>query len=397
MKLLFVVQRYGEQVAGGAESHCRSFATRLASRGHSVDVATSCAVSYVDWANYYPSGKDNLDGVNIFRFPVLTPRPADFFGPLNTRVVWGNKKSSIHLQKTWMTFQGPYLPELGLWLRQNSPSYDRVIFFTYLYYTTWAGISSIPGSVPAILHPTAHEEPSFFLELFDTTLRHVDAFAFSTPEEKALVKARLGGHLPYSSEIGIGIELDITADSNRFRQNYPIGQRPYLLFLGRVDPGKGSQEILDYFLAYKQRNKSDLALVLIGDKVTQVPDHKDIISTGFVDEQTKKDAISGALALVQPSYFESFSLSLVEAWAQNIPALVQGRCDVLAGQAFRSGGGIPYRGFAEFEQGLTLLIENPHIAKDLGSKGRKFVEEKYSWDTVLAKYERFLYLANTTK
>ncbi len=298
-----------------------------------------------------------------------------------------------------MLVKGPlsFYPELVPWLLQNSLNYDRVIFFTYLYYTTWAGISSIPGSIPVILHPTAHDEPPFFLDLFDTTLRHVDAFAFSTPEEKELVKTRLGGYLPYSSEIGIGIELDITANSDRFRQSYSIGQRPYLLFLGRVDPGKGSQEILDYFLAYKQRNKSDLALVIVGDKVTQVPNHKDIISTGFVDEQTKKDAISGALALVQPSYFESFSLSLVEVWAQNIPALVQGRCDVLAGQAFRSGGGIPYRGFAEFEQGLSLLIENPHIAKDLGSKGRKFVEKKYSWDVVLDKYERFLYLSKPTK
>ena len=63
MRLLFVVQRYGHEVAGGAEQHCREFATRLAARGHHVEVATSCARNYQDWANWYPEGQSELDGV----------------------------------------------------------------------------------------------------------------------------------------------------------------------------------------------------------------------------------------------------------------------------------------------------------------------------------------------
>ena len=111
--------------------------------------------------------------------------------------------------------------------------------------------------------------------------------------------------------------------------------------------------------------------------------------TGAVDEATKEAAIAGCLALVQPSYFESLSMVLLEAWAHRRPALVQGRCDVLVGQARRSGGAIPYTGFAEFEAAVDL-VSSPGLGTELGVAGRPFVEERYGWDDVLSRYERFL-------
>ncbi len=74
MRLLFVVQRYGAEVAGGSETFCRSFATRLAGRGHVVEVLTSCATSYLDWADVYAPGTETLDGVRVHRLPVARTR-----------------------------------------------------------------------------------------------------------------------------------------------------------------------------------------------------------------------------------------------------------------------------------------------------------------------------------
>ncbi len=53
MRLLFVTQRYGREVAGGAELACRQYASHLAARGHEVDALSSCAKSYRDWADFY--------------------------------------------------------------------------------------------------------------------------------------------------------------------------------------------------------------------------------------------------------------------------------------------------------------------------------------------------------
>ncbi len=86
MKLLFVVQRYGADIAGGAEQACRLFAERLASAGHEVTVVSTQARNYADWANEMPGGESELNGVRVWREPVARARPAPLFGPLYQRV-----------------------------------------------------------------------------------------------------------------------------------------------------------------------------------------------------------------------------------------------------------------------------------------------------------------------
>jgi len=390
MRLLFVVQRYGEDVAGGAERACREYASHLVARGHEVSVATSRARSYVDWANEYPEGTAELDGVAVRRFSVARPRDADAFTHLNARVLTAPYTVAPLLQREWLRFQGPELPALAPWLRSNAHEFDAVICFTYLYWPTWATLDAIAGSVPTLLHPLAHDEPALALPLFADDLFHrPDALVFLTEEEQHLVVERFAIEQP-TMVAGVGVDLDAATDAAAFRAHYGLGDRPYLVFVGRLDPGKGSDEIFDFFVAYKQRNPGPLALVIVGEPVKPLPHHREVVTTGFVDEETKSSSIAGAFALVQPSYFESFSIVLVEAWAQGKPALVQGYCDVLDGQARRSGGAIPYKGYAEFEAALDLLVEDPDLASRMGEHGRRYVEERYAWEVVLSGYEAFV-------
>jgi len=392
MRLLFVVQRYGPQVAGGAEMCCREYASRLAARGHDVDVLTTCAVSYVDWANALPAGVEVIDGVNVHRLPVRRPRNNDLFGLLNARTVAGCKPVPLYLQVEWMRAQGPLVEDIARWLEDRAAGYDAVVFFTYLYYTTWAGLPAAAGLVPTILHPTAHDEPPLYLPLFDMVFRLPDAFGFLTEEEGDLVRRRFRTRRP-SRVVGIGVDLDARGDEAAFRAAFDLGDRPYLVYVGRLDPHKGTDELYDFFAAYKRRNPGPLALVVVGEPVKAAPEHTDLLVTGFVDESVKRGAIEGALALVHPSYFESFSMVLSEAWSQSKPALVQGHCEVLAGQARRSGGALPYVGYAEFEAALDLLIEEPALRAELGQSGRRYVESRYAWEKVLDGYEDLLALA----
>ncbi len=69
MKIAFIIQRYGETIAGGAEMLCRRVAERLA-REHEVEVLTTCAVDYVTWANQLEPGTETVNGIPVRRFPV---------------------------------------------------------------------------------------------------------------------------------------------------------------------------------------------------------------------------------------------------------------------------------------------------------------------------------------
>lgn len=389
MRLLFVVQRYGADVAGGAELCCREYATRMAGRGHDVEVLTSCALSYVDWADFFPPGTEEMDGVRVHRLPVRRPRDNRLFGPLNIRVLSGPRQAPVYVQREWVWAQGPRLDGFEAWLNDRAATYDVVAFFTYLYFTTWTGLPVAADIVPTVLHPTAHHEPQLGLSLFDPTFRLPDAFGFLSEEERDLVRRRFRVRRP-SAVLGIGVDLEARGDEAAFRREHGLGERPYLVYVGRLDPQKGSDELYGFFSAYKRRNPGPLALVLVGEPVKPVPPHPDVVVTGFVDDHTKRSALEGALALVHPSYFESFSMVLTEAWAQRKPALVQRHCDVLHGQARRSEGAIPYHGFAEFEEAVDLLVGDEALQRRLAENGRRYVERRYQWPDVLDRYERLL-------
>ena len=241
------------------------------------------------------------------------------------------------MQEEWLRAQGPAVVGLAAWLSTHALEYDTVIFFTYLFTTCWAGLPAVAGRVPTVLHATAHDEPYFWLPAFDTVLRLPSAYAWSTVEECDLLARRGAGRRP-GAVIGVGISSAERGDPGRFRARLPaLGDHPYLVYVGRITPGKGALELHDFFTTYKRARPGPLRLVLVGERGVVLPEHPDVISTGYVDDATRADAMAGAVALVMPSRFESFSMVLGEVWAQGRPALVQGHSDVLAGQTRRGG------------------------------------------------------------
>lgn len=389
MRVLFVVQRYGADIAGGSEQCCRAFAERLAARGHHVEVATSCAREYTDWANVFDPGEDVVNGVRVHRFPIDRQRDGDVFKDLDARVVWGAGATSWRDQEAWIDEVGPRTTALPDYLYSRASDFDLMAFFTYLYYPTVRGLPAVAGRTATLLQPTAHLEPQLSVPLFNQLFRLPDGMAFLTDEESALVTSRFG-HRPSEAIVGVGCDLDVEGDGDRFRQRHRLGNDPFLLSIGRVDVWKGTLEAFDYFAAFKDRNPSNLRLVIVGDRIMDVPEHPDVMLTGFLDETEKADAIAACTAFVQPSYFESFSMALSEAWALRKPALVQGRCDVLSGQARRAGGALRYDGFAEFEAAVQILLDNPALCDQLGNDGRDYVARTYAWDVVMDSYEDLL-------
>lgn len=358
------------------------FAEHLAERGHEVHVLTSTAHEYTTWRNEYPAVDSVINDVTVHRLPVRTERTPEIFGPMHSWMIHGPKPTPTFQQRRWADLTGPQVDGLEGWLQTNAPHFDVAIFMTYMYTTTTRGLTAAAGRVPTILQPTAHDEPSIWIPLFETVLRMPDAFLYFTTEERAIVERRLRRGT-VGSVVGIGVSNYEVADPQLFRIAHGLDDSPFLLYVGRVDSGKGTVEAAKFFAEYQRRNHSDLKLVVAGEVIAEMPQHPDIFYTGFLDERMKRSAMAGSMALLQPSYFESFSIVLCESWMQGRPALVQGRCDVLAGQVGRAGGGLPYVGYASFETSVDFIRSNPDVAAAMGQSGRRFVQQQYGWSEVL--------------
>lgn len=393
MRILYSVQRYGEEIVGGSETACRLFAENLVKHGHEVTVLTSCAVSYVDWKDHFAVGDSTLNGVHVRRLPVAHLRDSNRFSELHEQILKRVDDVTTGEQYEWLDAMGPVLKNHSTELRKLSSYSDVAVFMTYLYPTTVFGLSALAGEIPTILQPTAHDEPPAHLSIFRRVFHSPDAFLFLTEEEREIVE-RIQHVKTHGHVTGIGMDLSQKAVNGQdFRQKHDLGNDPYIVYVGRIDTFKGVAELLRYFVEFKGRNPSSLRLVLAGEQVMELPDVEDIRHVGFLSDAEKADAIAGSIALVQPSPFESFSIVLCEAWLQSRPVLVQGYSEVLTGQARRSQGGLPYSGFAEFEGCLLRLMNDSALASELGANGRKYVLDNYDWDVVIDRFEQTVAIA----
>ena len=380
MNVAFVVQRYGLEINGGAELHCRWIAEHMARRWN-IEVLTTRAYDYVTWADHYPAGTEIVNGVTVRRFSVPRPRDPDRFGRLQNFIL--ESEHSEKDERDWLEEEGPASPELLAFIRRHADDYDYFIFFSYRYWHSYWGIRSVPKK--AILVPTAEHDPVIDLKIFKDLVRLPRAFLYNSEEERAMIQTLSGNEAVPGIVTGVGTEIPADADAERFRRNHGI-RKPYLLYLGRIDQNKGFPQLFDYFLKFKKETESEAGLVLIGNSILPIPPHADIFALGFRPEQDKFDALAGAEALIMPSFYESLSMVTLEAWAMGRPVLANARCEVLQGQCRRSNGGLYYENYAEFREGLKLLLASDRLRRALGENGRRYFEAHYAWDIIEGKY-----------
>ena len=380
----FVVQRYGPEVNGGAEHHCRRLAEQLTT-DFEVEVLTTCARDYLTWKNHYPEGMESVNGVLVRRFRTDFPRRIRSFGRFADRLYVTPHTFSDETE--WITRQGPHTLDLLRYLKEHEAEYDLFIFFTYLYFPTLLGLPLVPWK--ALLVPTAHDEPPLSLDCFRPLFHLPRGILYNSEEERRLIQTRFRNeHIPWEV-IGAGVDPMADADPARFRRRYGI-EGEYLLYVGRVDVKKGCRELLDDFLRLEKIGDRPLRLVLVGSVMMKPPRHPAITALGFLPEADKNDALAGALALVAPSPYESLSLVALEAWTLGVPVLACAASPVLVGHCERSRGGLSYNDSGEFMEAVDRLRSSSSFRQGLGEKGREYVERHYRWPALIERYRRFI-------
>jgi glycosyltransferase involved in cell wall biosynthesis len=418
VKIAFIVQRYGTEILGGSEYHCRLIAERLAPR-HQVEVLTTCAQDYITWKNEYPEGSDRVRGVTVRRFANARTRDIHAFNRYSEWIF--NNAHGREDEMEWLRQQGPWCPPLLEYIERNQQQYDVLIFFTYLYAPTVMGARIAPHKT--ILVPTAHDEPAIHLDIYKELFSLPAGLAYNTDVERRFLTTHFSIRAIEEETIGCGVDLPQAQDYPREhtspRQDEPPDAaddqaaaddasptfRPHLahrgtmfrrrhrlhgpiaLYGGRIDPGKGCEELIEYFSSYVQ-DGGDASLVLMGVKLMPLPEEPFIRFAGYLPDQERVQALEAATVVVVPSPYESLSLLALESFAVGTPILANARSEVLVEHCRKSNAGLYYADRDEFVEALKVLIADPRLRARLGRHGRDYVRTNYRWDVILAKYER---------
>ena len=425
MKIAFVVQRYGAEILGGSEYHCRLIAERLAGP-HQVDVLTTCARDYITWKNEYPEGEDRIRGVTVRRFANDRTRDLASFNEYSDWIFHNDHSPAD--EEEWLRRQGPWCPGLLAYLEQHHRSYDALIFFTYLYAPTVLGLRVDPAR--SILVPTAHDEPAIRLGLYREVFSLPAGIAYNTTVERGFLRHLFSVGAKIEETVGCGVELPpsrlhdlptsepetpaspadraeqtdqperdesdvngalgspLSARGAVFRRRHRL-YGPFALYGGRIDPGKGCEELLDYFNSYAESD-GDASLVLMGLKLMPIPDAPHLRFAGMLSEVERVEALEAATVVVVPSPFESLSLLALEAFSVGTPVLANARSDVLTDHCQRSNCGLYYGDRDEFRECLRLLIHDAPLRAAMGRRGRHYVRTHYRWDAIIGKYDRLI-------
>lgn len=374
-RLAIVVQRFGETITGGAEAHARQVAEHLAPHVD-VEILTTCATDHLTWANDLPAGTSTDGPFTVHRFPVRQPRSMRPFNRLSDSLF--NRPLDFATETHWLAEQGPDAPGLLDAISARRDDFDAFLFFTYLYGPTAWGVPLVADK--ALVVPTAHDEAPLRFGAVRDVFEKPRALLTNTPEESELIEA----HFPHATRrrvTGVGI-TPLKGKPQRFREQFGI-DGAYLLYLGRLEAGKGVLELLTRHSRLVSAFHDAPRLVLAGSGDLQ-PQGARVAAIGRIDEQAKWDALAGALAVVVPSQYESLSLVTLEAFAVGTPVIGNAASAVVSGQLARSGGGVTFAldDDASFQEAVRAV--GVEFAR-FGRAGKKFAE-RHQWGSVVKTY-----------
>ncbi len=384
-KIGVIIQRFGEEIIGGSEFYALNLLRKLSDK-HDITVYTSTAVDYLSWKNEYPEGESKIGNINIKRFSVKKQRDIDEFNSYSN-IFFKEDNHTLKEEKEWIIRQGPFVPELVEAVKIEQDDYDFFFLFTYLYYPV---VFSIPViKKPKILIPTTHDESPLYMKIMEKTFYTPEVILSLTEQELALIDKKFPRKKNQLRTLigGIGIEPPDNINETEFiKRTKPI--LPYIIYIGRIDEGKGVNFLIDNFLEYSSSNYCQL--LLGGKKNMDIPSDFRIKYLGYLSEEEKWQSLKGASLYVHPSMYESLSISMLEAMAVGTPVLVNGNSPVMKDHIDKSKGGLYYYNKDEFMESIDFLLKNSDIRYKMGENGKFYVKNNYSWKSLMEKIERVL-------
>lgn len=418
--LLVVVPAYAPFV-GGAQTFCRASSRRLLADGHRVTILTTDAQQSDDFWQPPPSDqtvlsrRQEIDGAQIIRLPLLYPRPAPLRFGLARRA--SHLFARLPLPAAWQRyllrhFTRSMPPLLGL--QSELPPLIAAADLVLVVDASWDGLfvgaaqAAFAQAKPVVAIPLIHTGSPTITAHFrmahqTAVYRQAAATVALSPPEQALL-AGWGVEQARLHCLPLGVEAVDTDEARRaveiVRRGYGLPQR-FVLFLGAATYDKGAFA-LAHAVAVMARRGEDVALVCAGPQQHQLAVFMDIFPAsmrailkqrvhllGVVGEKTKQALLAGCVALALPSRVDSFGIVLLEAWQHGKPvvaAAVGGPATLVTHE--ETGLLVPFDDPVALASALQRLLNEPGLAARMGAAGRQTVIDQYTWDNCYDAFSR---------
>jgi glycosyltransferase involved in cell wall biosynthesis len=419
MKFAFVTPRYGADISSGAEHACRLLAEQVCQR-HPVDVITTCAIDSVTWRNEYSEGTDRVRGVIVRRFGVNQVRDNAGFQQLTSRLC-----AEVHGrddEQEWIRQLGPSSPGLIDYLKRQHRAYDAIVFFSLYHPTTVLGLAAAPDH--SILFPYLRLDAPLRFSAWADVVGSARSVGYLSTAERTLMHRFLRVHPANEEVVGIGVDTLTPQSYPRHQQNpadalsdadepdenddatvpdqkdylsgrgVPFRRRhrlygPLALYGGRVKPGNGCEEMMEYFDGFNASD-GDTSLVLTGVKLMNVPAEPYVRLAGVVPDRDRMTAYEAATVTVAPDPDDLLAQPVLESFAVGTPVLASARNSASVELCRAANAGLYYSNRAEFVEAMRVLMTNPRLRERMGESGREYVRQHHRWDVVLGRFDRLV-------
>jgi glycosyltransferase involved in cell wall biosynthesis len=247
-------------------------------------------------------------------------------------------------------------------------------------------------------------------------LRAADRIVGVSQHEIELLKTACGKKLALSLEDKIRIipnGIDLTRfcsqipsiSGEQFRALYGI-EDYMVLYTGRLASNKGLQ-VLVAAAPIVLRAYPNTKFVLVGEDAGMKPQLvakakklgvlDKFIFTGHIrDDDVFISAYKACDLFVLPSEYEAFGIVLLEAMAASKPCIATrvGGIPEALGDPDNNGAGIlvDYGDARQLARAIIMLLSDADLRRKMGMCGRKRVQTRFSWQTIVARLEKEVYM-----
>lgn len=262
--------------------------------------------------------------------------------------------------------KGPYAycKRLSNWLNFNLGNYNVVIIHglwlhnSYGTVRVWEKIKKSGAEVPALfVMPHGMLDPYFqksrqrilkairnrlFWEIFEkNVIRSADGLLFTCRQELLLARKTFQSYSPKNEyNVGYGIlrppQSNSTFSESFFEKCPEVRSRSYWLFLSRIHPKKGIDNLIKAYVRLKETHRDVPDLVVagpgletsFGKGLRRLANGHRIYFPGMLSGSAKWGAFYEAAAFILPSHQENFGIAVVEALACGTPVLISDKVNI---------------------------------------------------------------------